>query len=417
MKALVYRGPRDIRVENVPDPKIQEPTDVLVRITSTNICGSDLHMYEGRTDVEKGKVLGHENLGEVIEVGSAVRRVKIGDMVCVPCNVSCGFCANCERGYTGACLTMNPPNAGAAYGYAGMGPYNGGQAEYLRVPYGDFNCLVLPEDASEKESDYVMLADIFPTGFEAAERAHVKPGDTVVIYGAGPVGLMAAYSSFLKGAARVMVVDRIPARLALVERIGGIPIDDSKASPVEQVNELTKGKGADKGCECVGYQAHDVQGHEHPNMTMNNLVASVAPTGCIGVVGVFEPQDPKSSDPLEKNGQIAFDMGQFFTKGHSMSTGQANVKRYNRKLMELIHKGKTRPSIIVSHVLPLTSGPLAYEQFDSRTTGWTKVILRPFATVEKVPAREAHQPMPKEIEEIRAIEDADEELRQSALAS
>jgi len=395
MKALVYRGPRDIRVEDVPDPTIEEPTDVLVRITSTNICGSDLHMYEGRTDVEKGKVLGHENLGEVIEVGEAVRLVRTGDIVCVPFNVSCGSCKNCERGFTGACLTMNPPNAGAAYGYAGMGPYHGGQAEYLRVPYGDFNCLVLPEDARERESDYVMLADIFPTGYEAAERAQVQPGETVVVYGAGPVGLMAAYSSMIRGAARVMVVDRIPARLALVEKIGAIPIDDSKESPVDQVLELTDGEGADKGCECVGYQAHDVEGHEHPNMTMNNLVGSVRATGRIGVVGVFTPEDPKSPDRLEKHGQIAFEMGRFFEKGLSMSSGQANVKRWNRKLMELIHHDRAWPSMIVSHELPLSEGPDAYKHFDARVDGYTKVILKPQISTARRKEKVEHEPLPK----------------------
>ena len=195
MKALVYKGPRDVRVEEVPDPKIEQPTDVLVKITTTNICGSDLHMYEGRTDVEKGKVLGHENLGEVIEVGKAVSRVKVGNLVCLPFNVSCGFCKNCERGFTGACLTVNPGKAGGAYGYAGMGPYEGGQAEYLRVPYADFNCLVLPEGAEEQQNDYVMLADIWPTGYHATELACVEPGESVVVYGSGPVGLFAAYSA------------------------------------------------------------------------------------------------------------------------------------------------------------------------------------------------------------------------------
>src|SRR5690242_6901020 len=147
MRAVVYNGPRDVAVQDVPDAKIEKPTDVLVRITSTNICGSDLHMYDGRTDLQPGKVLGHENLGEVIEVGKAVQRVKVGDRVCLPFNVACGYCENCERGLTAACLTMNPGAAGAGYGYADMGPYAGGQAELLRVPYGDFNCLVLPPDA------------------------------------------------------------------------------------------------------------------------------------------------------------------------------------------------------------------------------------------------------------------------------
>jgi len=166
MKAVVYRGPRDVSVENVPDPKIERPTDVIVQIRSTNICGSDLHMFEGRTDFEKGRVFGHENLGQVTEVGQAVERLKVGDWVCMPFNISCGHCRNCEKGLTAFCLAANPEPgmAGAAFGFADMGPYQGGQAEYLRVPWADFNCLKLPPDAEEKQNDYVMVADIFPTG-------------------------------------------------------------------------------------------------------------------------------------------------------------------------------------------------------------------------------------------------------------
>jgi threonine dehydrogenase-like Zn-dependent dehydrogenase len=169
MKALVYHGPKKVSVDKVPDAKLEKLTDVIIELTTTNICGSDLHMYEGRTDVEKGKILGHENLGVVIEVGKAVETIKMGDKVVLPFNIGCGFCANCERGLSGYCLTcadhsVMPGMAGAAYGFAGMGPYSGGQAEYLRVPFADFNCLKLPDDASEKERDYVMLADIFPTG-------------------------------------------------------------------------------------------------------------------------------------------------------------------------------------------------------------------------------------------------------------
>lgn len=379
MKALVYEGPRSVRVKNVPDPKIEKATDVLVKITTTNICGSDLHMYEGRTDVEKGKILGHENLGEVIEVGKSVSHVKVGDLVCLPFNVSCGYCENCERGFTSACLNVNPGKAGGAYGYAGMGPYEGGQAEFLRVPFADFNCLVLPEDASEKQNDYVMLADIWPTGYHATELAAVQPGESVVVYGAGPVGLFAAYSAMIKGASKVMCVDRLQDRLALAEKIGAIPIDDSEGSPVDQVLEETDGQGADKGCECVGYQAHDVKGHEHPNMTMNNLVASVKPTGRLGVVGVFPSKDPKSSDPLEKQGQIAFDLGQFFEKGLSMGSGQCNVKTYNRRLSRLIAEGRAKPSFLVSHELSLDEAEDAYKHFDARETGWTKVVLKPAA--------------------------------------
>lgn len=377
MKALVYHGPRDVRITQVPDATIQESTDVLVKITTTNICGSDLHMYEGRTNVEPGTVLGHENLGQVIEVGRAVKRVRAGDMVCLPFNISCGFCKNCEAGFTGFCVTMNPGVAGAAYGYAGMGPFPGGQAEYLRVPHGDFNCLVLPEDAPEREADYVMLADIFPTGYESTELAGVRPGESVVVYGAGPVGLMAAYSAGIKGAGKVMVVDRLPDRLGLAESIGAIPINDSEGSPVEQILELTDGEGADRGCECVGYQAHDSEGNEQPNLTMNNLVRSVRPTGGIGVIGVFVPEDPGSADRLEQKGQIAFDLGLFFSKGLKMGSGQANVKKYNRHLCNLIHEGKAKPSFLVSHQLSLNEAPEAYQHFDSRKRGWTKVLLRP----------------------------------------
>ena len=252
MKALVYYGPKDVKVSEMPDPKIEKPTDVLVKVTSSNICGSDLHMYEGRTNMEEGRIFGHENMGEVVEVGKGVNYVKVGDMVCMPFNIGCGCCKNCEKGLTAFCLTMNPGSAGAAYGFAGMGPYSGGQAEYLRVPNADFNCLKLPEDAKEKENDYVMLSDIFPTGYHATELAGVKPGDSVVIYGAGPVGLMAAHSAILKGAGKVMVVDNHADRLKLAENYGAIAIDFSKAPAVDQILELTDGEGADRGCECVG---------------------------------------------------------------------------------------------------------------------------------------------------------------------
>ena len=377
MKALVYNGPRDVQVKDMPDAKIEKPTDVLVRITSSNICGSDLHMYEGRTEMETGRILGHENMGEVIAVGKAVDRVKVGDMVCLPFNIGCGFCENCERGLSGFCLTCNPGTAGAAYGFAGMGPYSGGQAELLRVPYGDYNCLVLPEDAREKENDYVMLSDIFPTGYHATELAGMKPGDSVVVYGAGPVGLMAATSAVVKGASRVFVVDTHNDRLKLAEKIGAIAIDDTEGGGVEQIKELTQGQGADCGCECVGYQCCNMHGKEVPNLTMNNLVQAVKATGGIGVVGVFLAQDPGAQDDLAKEGKLAFDFGQFWLKGQRIGTGQANVKAYNRRLSNLIQAGRATPSMIVSHELSLAQAPEAYEKFDKREKGWTKVILKP----------------------------------------
>jgi glutathione-independent formaldehyde dehydrogenase len=379
MKALVYNGARDVSIDEVPDAEIELPTDVVIKLTTTNICGSDLHMYEGRTDMEPGRILGHENLGEVVEVGNAVQRITEGDLVCLPFNIGCGYCKNCERGLTGFCLSVESDTPGGAYGFADMGPYAGGQAEYLRVPWADFNCLLLPPDAKEKENDYVMLSDIFPTGWHATELAGVKPGDSVVVYGGGPVGLLAAYSATLKSAAKVMLVDRQPDRLKLAESIGVIPIDDSKGSPVDAILEQTGGEGADCGCEAVGYQAHDHHGDEVPNLTMNNLVASVKATGGIGVVGVFVPEDPGAGDELAKQGQIAFDFGSFWFKGQRMATGQANVKAYNRKLRDLIEAGKAKPSFLISHQLPLAEAPDAYKHFDDRDAGWTKVILKPAA--------------------------------------
>ncbi len=377
MRALVYKGARQVAVEQVPDARIEAPTDVLVRVTATNICGSDLHMYEGRTSVEEGKILGHENLGQVIEVGSAVVRVKVGDWVCLPFNIACGFCRNCERGLTGFCLTVNPGMAGGAYGYAEMGPYHGGQAELLRVPFGDFNCLRLPEDAQERQDDYVMLADIFPTGYHAVELAHVGPGESVAIFGAGPVGLMAAYSASIRGAARIMLVDHQRDRLRLAEKIGAIPVDANNGDPVEQIMELTQGRGADKGCDCVGWQAHDPSGDEHPDMVINNVVRSVRATGAIGVVGVYVPSDPNSPDELGREGRVAFDLGTFFQKGLRMGSGQANVKAYNRQLRDLIHAGRAEPSFLVSHHVGLDDAPDAYRHFDQRDEGWTKVVLHP----------------------------------------
>lgn len=377
MKALVYNGPRDVQVKDVADPGLERPTDALVRITRTNICGSDLHMYEGRTDMKPGRVLGHENVGEVIEVGPAVDRVKVGDLVSMPFNIGCGFCENCERGLPNYCLTCNPGLAGAAYGFADMGPYNGGQAELLRVPYADFNCLILPPGAEERQNDYVMLSDIFPTGYHATELAQLQPGESVVIYGAGPVGLMAALSAVVRGASLVMVVDTHKDRLALAEKIGAVAIDDTEGGGIERVMELTGGLGADCGCECVGYQCCNMHQQEVPNLTLNNLVHSVKFTGRIGAVGVFVPMDPNGKDKLQKRGQIAFDYGMFWFKGQQIGTGQCPVKKYNRFLSRLIEQDRVKPSWIVSHELPLDQAPDAYKNFDARADGWTKVTLTP----------------------------------------
>ena len=379
MKAVVYHGPRDVRVSDVPDAEIEHPTDALVRITSTNICGSDLHMYEGRTDFEPGRTLGHESMGEVVEVGIGVEKIRVGDWVVLPFNISCGFCENCERGFTNYCLTTqpDPKAAGAAYGFADMGPYGGGQAELLRVPFADQNALRLGEDAQDKENDYVMLSDIFPTGYHATEMAGVLPGDSVVIAGAGPVGLMAALSAAIKSAAKVIVVDRHPDRLRLAEQIGALAIDDSTTDPVQAVLEETKGLGAHRGCECVGYQAHDPQGTEDPAATLNMLIRSVRFTGGIGVVGGFVPADPGGTGDLARQGKVAVEYGLQWLKGQALGSGWCPVKKYNQRLRDLIAAGKANPSWIISHELPLEGAVEAYKHCDERSPGWTKVVLKP----------------------------------------
>jgi glutathione-independent formaldehyde dehydrogenase len=380
MKALVYKGSYSVDIEDVPDPKIEAPTDAVIKITTTNICGSDLHMYEGRTSVEEGKILGHENMGIVEAVGDAVEFFKVGDRVSVPFNIACGSCRNCVSGWTSFCLRTNPTEGvdGAAYGYANMGPYDGGQAEFLRVPFADFNLLELPA-GDEFEADFTMLSDIFPTAFHGCELADVGPGDTVAVFGAGPVGLLAVHSAVLRGAARVFVVDQHPDRLELGERFGGEAIDFSKGDPVEQIIEANGGQMVDRGVEAVGFQAHDQSGDEHPELVLDNLVKAVRTTGSIGVVGVYMPEDPGASNDLARQGRVAFDYGTFFTKGQQMGTGQCPVKRYNRELRDLIISGRATPGQLVSHELSLDEAPDAYGRFDKREDGWTKVLLHPAA--------------------------------------
>lgn len=380
MRAVVFNGPFDVSVENVEDPKIEEPNDAIIRITTANICGSDLHPYEGRVEMDSGMVIGHENMGIVEAVGAGVNRIRVGDRVSVPFNLACGTCRNCNEGFTSACLRANPTGApGAGYGYPAMGPFWGGQAELLRVPFADFNLLELPA-GTELESDFTMLSDIFPTGYHGTELAKVHPGATVAIFGAGPVGLMAAHSAWLRGASQVFVVDQHPDRLALAEKIGATVIDFSKVDDVTQaIMDATDGFGVDCGVEAVGFQAHDHSGQEHPELVLDNLISVVRATGAIGVVGVYEPEDPNAATNDAKVGRYDFNYGEAFYKGISIGSGQCPVKKYNRQLRDLIIRGKATPSFIVSHELSLDEAPHAYDRFDKREDGWTKVLLHPAA--------------------------------------
>lgn len=298
----------------------------------------------------------------------------------MPFNIACGTCRNCVVGWTSYCLRTNPNPGmdGAAYGYSQMGPYRGGQAEYLRVPYADFNLLELPA-GNDFERDFTMLSDIFPTGYHGCELAGVGPGTTVAIFGAGPVGQLAAHSAFLRGAARVFVVDKEPDRLALVASIGAEPIDFGQGDPVQLILDANGGEMVDCGVEAVGYQAHDPTGQEHPELVLDKLVEVVRSTGGLGVVGVYVPQDPQAATDDAKEGRIAFQYGRAFTKGLHMGHGQTPVKRYNRILRDLIVAGRATPSFIVSHEIGLDAAPDAYDKFDKRVDGYTKVLLHPAA--------------------------------------
>lgn len=383
MRAVVYKEPFKVAVENVDDPKILHPNDVIVKVTSTCICGSDLHMYEGRTAAEPGIVFGHENMGVIEEVGPAVKTLSVGDRVVMPFNVACGFCKNCQRGFTGFCTTVNPGFAGGAYGYVSMGPWVGGQAEYLQVPFADFNCLPLPK-GTDHESDFALLADIFPTGYHGAELADVRPGESVTVFGAGPVGLMAAYSCVIRGAAEVYVIDHVQERLDSAESIGAIPINFDDGDPVAQIKDRRNGEGTDKGIDAVGYQAAAAgssaaggEQEEIPNIVLNQIIEVVNPTGALGIPGLYVPSDPGGVDENAKRGALSINFGKLFEKGLRLGTGQCNVKKYNAYLRDLIIAGKAKPSFVVSHDVSIDEAPDAYQKFDQRVDGYTKVIIHP----------------------------------------
>lgn len=397
MRAVVYKGPGKVAVEKVEDPRIESATDVIIRITTAGICGSDLHMYEGRTVAKPGVVLGHENMGVVEEVGDAVLQIQAGDRVVLPFNIACGSCFNCARGLTHACLTLNPEGASAAYGYVGMGPYRGGQAELLRVPFGDVNCLKLPgKPGDELEDDFLLLSDVFPTGYHGTQLAGVAPGTTVAVFGAGPVGLLAAYSAMLRGAAEVYVVDAVPERLQKAKQIGAIPIDFKKGNPAEQIksirlsNPLVRGamrKGEEKmagvmcGIDAVGYQAKaaDDPSNERSTQVLQDLIEVINPTGKLGIVGLYVPQDPGGKDQQSQKGQYLIPWGDVFEKGLQVGLGQTPVKQYNLFLRDLIIAGRAKPSFIVTKRVGLGQAPEAYEKFDRREPGYTKVLLKPGA--------------------------------------
>lgn len=376
MKAVHYEGPFKVSVKEVEMPKLQHPDDAIIKVTTAAICGSDLHMYQGRTAAEAGLVFGHENMGIVTEVGEGVTLLKKGDRIVLPFNVADGRCRNCEEGKTAFCTGVNPGFAGGAYGYVAMGPYQGGQAQYLRVPYADFNALTLPP-GTENEADFAMLADIFPTGWHGLVLSGFKSGESVAVFGAGPVGLMAAYSGILRGASKVFVVDQVKERLDAAKSIGCIPIDFTKSDPVQQIIEANGGM-VDRAVDAVGYQAVDKSGaKEQPNIVLDQLIHVTRPTGGLGIPGLYVPSDPGAPDGQSAQGQILISFGKLFEKGLHLGTGQCNVKAYNRYLRDLIISGRAKPSFVVSHEVTLDDAVVAYDKFDKRIDGYTKVLLHP----------------------------------------
>ncbi|HVS79070.1 MAG TPA: glutathione-independent formaldehyde dehydrogenase [Candidatus Saccharimonadales bacterium] len=396
MKAVVYRGKGKMAVEDVDDPRISKSTDAILKATSTAICGSDLHMYDGRTTVDEGTVLGHEIMGVIEEVGDAVSQLKPGDRVVLPFNIACGKCFNCVRGFTNACLTMNPEAPSAAYGYAGMGPYRGGQAQKVLVPYADFNALKLSgQPFDEHEDDYLMIADIFPTAWHATELAKVDMGSSVAIYGAGPVGLLSIMSARLRGASEIYAIDNVESRLEKAREMGAIPINFSDGKPSEQIMNLRKKNselmkawkdgenkfltGVMSGIDAIGYQAHDFQNpsKEEANEVLQDLIEVVNPTGNLGIIGVFMPEDPGAPTDELKQGELNMKFGTLWNKGQALGTGQAPVKKYNYFLRDLVISGKADPGTIVTHHISIDEAPEMYERFDKREDGMHKIVINP----------------------------------------
>lgn len=381
MLALTYRGPNRVRVEKKPEPKLEHPNDVILRVTRTAICGSDLHLLHGLIpDTRVGCVFGHEFTGVVEEVGSSVESLARGDRVVVPFNISCGTCFFCQRGLTGNCENTNP-NASVAsgvYGYSHTtGGYDGGQAEYVRVPFADVGPMKIPDEMSEEE--VLFLSDILPTGYQAAEMGEVKPGETVVVFGCGPVGLFAQKSAWLLGAGRVIAVDHLDYRLEFARRYNNVETVDFRDAPkgdvVTLLQKMTDGRGADVcidavGCEAQGSAAQSLLGVKAKLMAgsataINWSIASVRKGGNVVLIGVYGP-------PFN-----AVDIGSAMNKGITLRMNQANCKRYMPHLLDHIRAGRIDAAGIITHRIPLEQAAEAYDLFEKKRDECIKCVLVP----------------------------------------
>jgi glutathione-independent formaldehyde dehydrogenase len=400
-KAVAYMGTGKVEVQDIPYPKLElqdgpgvnpanvgrkTPHGVILKVVSTNICGSDQHMVRGRTTAPEGLVLGHEITGEIIEKGPDVEFLEVGDLVSVPFNIACGRCRNCKERHTGVCENVNPDRPGSAYGYVDMGGWVGGQAEYVLVPYADFNCLKFPDrdQALEKITDLTMLSDIFPTGYHGAYTAGVTSGSTVYIAGAGPVGLAAAYSAQLLGAAVVFVGDLIPERLAQAKSFGCEPIDVSKGDPKDQIEQILGVPEVDASVDAVGFEARghgSDSDHEAPATVLNSIMEITRAAGKLGIPGLYVTGDPGAADDAAKEGSLSIRIGLGWAKSHSFTTGQCPVMRYHRGLMQMILHDKAQIAKAVNAtVISLDEAPQGYKDFDSGVA--KKFVLNPHGMIK-----------------------------------
>jgi glutathione-independent formaldehyde dehydrogenase len=399
-RGVAYMGTGKVEIQSIDYPKLELqdgpgvhpdnvgrkcPHGVILKIVSTNICGSDQHMVRGRTTAPEGLILGHEITGEVVEAGPDVEFIKEGDLVSVPFNIACGRCRRCKTGDTGVCLNTNPDRPGSAYGYVDMGGWVGGQAEWVMVPYADWNLLKFPDkdQAMEKILDLTMLSDIFPTGFHGCVTAGVKPGSTVYIAGAGPVGLAAAAGAQLLGAAAVVVGDLIPERLAQARSFGCETIDVSKGSPEEQLEELLGVPEVDCAVDAVGFEARghgSDSSHEAPATVLNSLMTITRAAGAIGIPGLYVTGDPGAADDAAKEGSLSIRIGLGWAKSHAFTTGQCPVMRYHYGLMQAILNDRVQIAKAVNaKVISLDEAPQGYKDFDSGAS--TKYVISPHGLI------------------------------------
>lgn len=395
MKALCWHGKGDIRYDTVPDPILKDPRDAIIKVTSCAICGSDLHLYDGyMPTMEHGDVLGHETMGEVVEVGSAVTNLKVGDRVVIPFNISCGDCFFCGKGMFSLCDRSNPNAEIAAkamghspaglFGYSHMlGGYAGGQADYIRVPFADVGPIKVPDGIPDEQ--VLFLSDIFPTGYMAAENAEIEPGDTVAVWGCGPVGQFAIQSAWMLGAGRVIAIDRVPERLAMAERYGKAEtINFSDDDVYDRLMAMTGGRGPDRCIDCVGTEAHaggafdavldkaktlTALGTDRPHV-LRQAIMCCRKGGTLSVPGVYVGL-------LDK---IPF--GALMNKALTVRTGQTHTHRYLRPLLDKILDGSIDPSFVITHRAPLAKGPDLYHTFREKQDGCIKVVMQPGAAAQ-----------------------------------